>query len=220
MTELEEFQQFVSLQAAQVKSNVEVVTPESLGQEFFLHIAPAAPVWFIPRMPYAAALSENITTPRITVSDHLLGCMNGYARVVKDFHSTDLKHVYKLNMFLFRYALKPSPKLVFDADFSNEHWLVTYNTATRRYKAVEIGEVKTVAMNYTTGDKNEVYGVVTFYVYIATSVDVRLTPNLTVSKGYYRFTTYSKSTSGGGIHNLHPEKGEVEPISKSEYDSS
>jgi hypothetical protein len=121
-------------------------------------------------------------------------------------------------MFLFRYAIKPTEKLVYDADISNEHWLVTYNQATRRYKAVEIGEVKTVSMNFTSDSKKDVYGVMVFYIRLSANLEIRLTPTLTITKGYYKFTTYSRLNKTG--HNLHPDQAKVEPITEKEYAAS
>jgi hypothetical protein len=220
MTEYEEFQRFLSLQSSEVKSNVEEVTPESLGQEFFLHIATDPPKYFIPRMPYAAGMKENVTTPRITVSDHLLGCMNGYARVLTDFQNPKHPHTYKINMFLFRYALRPSIKLVPDADVTDECWLVTYNDATRRYRAIEIGEMKSVSMEMSHCKDGHSYGTVEILIALYGDHEIRLTPTDVVGEGFYRFITYIKAgVNSKGIEYLvlHPSACKVETISKSVY---
>ena len=183
----QEFKDFLSLQTDKVKRNVTIVTPRSLGQNFFLHIDPEkTPKEFIPMMPRSAATSEDNTVPRITVADTLRGCMQGWGRMLHSFHEwqTVGLHICKLE---FDFALKPNRKLVFDAEETGECWLVTYNVDTRKYKPVNIGKLFLHKVGYTFVEKlKRTIAVGDVYMEIFSDDLVRVNNKISVTKGYYK----------------------------------
>ena len=166
----EDFKTFLALQTDKVKRNTEVITPATLGQDFFLHIDPEkTPTVFIPMVPRSAASTEDNTVPRITVADTLRGCIQGWGRVLVSFHEWD-KVGLKICKLEFDYALKPNKRLVFDAEETGECWLVTYNADTRKYLPIEIGKLFLHQASYTFNEKlKRTICVGTIYIEIGTN---------------------------------------------------
>jgi hypothetical protein len=185
-----DFDAFMSMRPDIVRKNVKVVTPETLGSNFLLHIDPIpVPKVFIPRMPSSAAMSENPHVPRITVSDSIIGCMVGYSRIEVDFIYNHVNG-WVISKFEFDYALEVNPKMVYDADYSNEHWLVTYNKETVKYKPIRIGCMFLRELNFTANDKTEVNDrQLTLYIEIESDDTVKISDDVSISKGTYKLMT-------------------------------
>lgn len=185
MTDKENIDTFVSLLPTIVKKNVKVVTPDSLGQDFLLHIdSPPVPKVFIPRMPSSADITENPHVPRITVSDTLIGCMLGYTRIEGDFFSQH--NGWIISKFDFNYALSVNKKMVFDAEYSNEHWLVTYNKNTIEYKPIPIGKFFIYKISYVANEQ-EPNGDEFIDIYLELHGDdtVKINKDISLTAGFY-----------------------------------
>lgn len=181
-----QFQEYVKLQNDKVKRNIKEVTNESLGQSFLLHIDGKTPNYFIPMMPRRAAPSEDNTVPRVTVSDTLLGCIIGYSAVSHDFHTQKTNGLY-INKIDFDYCLQPSTKLVYDADITNEHWLVTYNKDTIKYKPVTIGKMFVHKITYDRSAGNTLTDeTAEILIEIEDNIKIKFSESIMLSKGYYR----------------------------------
>lgn len=186
-----DFKNTLSILTPKVKNNITEVTPESLGQSFLLHIDQKTPRVFIPQMPRRAANSEDNTVPRITVSDTLLGCIIGYSGLDYDFH-TSAKNGCFINALEFEYAVKPTVKLVYDADITNEHWLITYNKNTVTYKPKTIGKMFITKLTYEREGSGEskppnLNKLAEIALEIEDDISIRIHGDVTVSKGYYKF---------------------------------
>ena len=154
----EDIKDFLVLQSKTVQTNASVVSPDMMGVEHALHIDKKTPPKFVPRMPKSAADSENDSCARVTVAGSLLGCYIGYFRGEDDLIDGSRRKEDKSDQFLggylisklaFKHALKPNPKLVFDADRTEELWLVSYNAESVEYVPVVIGKLFVNELVYT-----------------------------------------------------------------------
>lgn len=137
--EYEDFKHFISIQNNKVKNNITEVKADKL-YPYMLHIDRVTPKKFIPMMPRSAGTTEDNTIARVTVADTLLGCILGYARIVFDFGQPE-EAGYYINKLKFNYCVKPNQKLVYDAEKTNEHWLVGYSSKTLNYQPETIGKM-------------------------------------------------------------------------------
>lgn len=204
----QDFQKYYDLLLPKVKKNVEIITPETLGQSFLLRIDKKPASFFIPFISRRSYDDEDNTTPRIPTSDNIIGCILGQAAVPYDFY-TEKNHGFYISMINFDYALKISTKLVKDADIVNEHWLVTYNKETLKYPAKQIGKlfVTKVEDTRSPGRKSLFKSTVTFLIQIDESIKIRYTENKVISKGYYECI----------LDNTHLERMDIKSISEVQY---
>lgn len=151
MSDVEELQAILDIKAPKVARNSEIVTPEQLPFSMLLHISKDTDVkkW-IPVIGFRQADSEDRTTARITVAPTIVGCMIGYGSIMFDFHErkadgskneSGYKGGYQIYGFPFKAAVKPSKRLVFDQENSDEHWLITYNKETIEYHPEKLGQM-------------------------------------------------------------------------------
>jgi len=146
---------WVLLQSPVVQENVKIVSNKDLGQDYHLHIDKNLVKKFIPMMPKSASSAENASAPRVTVAPTLLGCMIGYFRCVSDFMDGSGEHIkgdpyrggYVIVALPFTHSLKPNNKLCFDAERSDEHWLVNYSKDNVDYPSIEIGKLFITEVN-------------------------------------------------------------------------
>ena len=144
----EELKETLALINTKVTRNIEIVSQEMLGVPYLIHIAKEKFKDLVPNISRRAAYSEDNTLPRIHTSNTLLNCINGYASLVWDVLNGDLgdkKDTYKGGYYIyfipFEFALKPNKRLVYDADVTNEHWLISYNKETKTYKPSAMGRI-------------------------------------------------------------------------------
>lgn len=184
---MNEITHFISLCTPVVKKNLTIVTPEDLGQDFFLHIDPdKTPGQFIPQMPRSAAKSEDNTVARITVAPTIRGCIQGWARLEHQFFNQKTNGC-AICILPFEYALKPTNKLVFDAEETGEHWLVAYNSKTVKYKPTTIGKLFMSTAHYTyRSDLSRVVGSGEIYMELTGGLDIRINDEITVNDGCYK----------------------------------
>lgn len=133
-----------------VQKELTIVSPEELGQTFLLHITPEKNPVYAPRIGFRQSDSEDRTVPRITASPCLFGCIIGYAVLLGNFlnaqtYGTPLKETtWRNGVYIrklpFKQALRPTKKLVYDVEASDEHWLVSYSDTTRTYPSEQIGK--------------------------------------------------------------------------------
>lgn len=141
------FQETLDLTNDEVVKNAKVVTPESLGQKEFFHIAKQSFKELVPNISKRGPDNEDNTLPRVHVSIHLVGCINGYGVVSQDVVESDYggesgyRGGYYLYFVPFEYSLQPNRKLVGDQPQVDEHWLITYNQDTKTFKPSAIGRI-------------------------------------------------------------------------------
>lgn len=135
-----DFEDYLKIQNPKVRKNITEVKASELQFPFMLHIDTKPVSAFIPMMPRRAATSEDNTIPRVTVADTLMGCIVGYSAMFYDFMSNDSVEGYIIHKLEFDYCVKPTEKLVYDVEASNEHWLIGYNRNSLKYKTEQIGK--------------------------------------------------------------------------------
>ena len=186
---MSDIKNFLKLLSSKVTDNVEIVTPKTLGQDFFLHISKdTTKKAYIPFISTRAARSEDRTVPRVTVSDYLLGCIFGYATLIDETFSSekDDKRGMYINMIPFEQALKPNSKLVYDQIASNEHWLVPYDEEHKEYPFERIGKMFVVDILFTP-DNSKYAATLTFDVFIEITKEegIKFSKDIFLPKGYY-----------------------------------
>lgn len=196
-----------------VKKNVVIVTPQDLPTPYFLHITAERKPKYVPRIGLRQADSEDRTVPRITVSPWLAGCVIGYASMLWDFLDqntlngkgklNDWKGGFYIQKLMFQKALKPSKKLVYDQEASDEHWLVSYSPETADYQGEVIGKIVVDRIELIPKEPGRYE--VEYVFFLESKEIVAVKPDSLLSPGYYqlRFVDNRKSTF---------EKAEVEVI--------
>ena len=193
MSDLTDLQKTLSLLNDKVKNNVKIVTPKDIGQDTLYHLTTRKSNKFIPAISKNAAPSEDNTLPRIHVSTHLIGCIQGYSIILSDILKTDIyfkedREVphgeYFIYTFKYDYALRPNKRLVYDADITNEHWLITYNEKTKYYTPIETNRIFVSSLIV---EPNKIKGK-DFHIMFNLSVEnsLRVDDKTTLPKGYYQ----------------------------------
>lgn len=144
------------------------------------------------------ANSEDRTTPRICAGSNLLGCIIGYARMFLDFLNTKpsndnkdrdaYKGGYVIYSIDFNACLKPNNKLVYDSSISGEHWLVTYNEDTIKYRPKPIGKMLVRSIRQTATENDYPIVDIELLIAIDTDIDVPFNTARSLKKGYYSIT--------------------------------
>ena len=119
---INDIQLFVSEQIPLVKNNVTIVDGETFNKGLMYHIGTTdmSNKPYIPRIGERQGKTEDRTVPRVTVAPTLLGCIYGYAMVVISGMDNNIAGYY-IHSLPFEYCLKPTKKLVFDQELTNEH---------------------------------------------------------------------------------------------------
>lgn len=235
VVDIDEMQETIKLTNPKVAKNVTLVTPKELGVTSLLHISLDKRTTLFPNISKRAGTSEDNTLPRVHVSITLAGCWAGYATggdlavnnivvdtKVKQSSNKAISSVYKGGFYIheidFRCGLKPNKQLVYDAKYTDEVWLTTYNTLTRSFKAKIVGIVFPSAVSYYPRTGGFPLEVTTLCVKIEKGYKVKLTDKKThfkpekdtaefLTEGYWKF-----KISGGH------EIGELESIKKEEFE--
>ena len=224
MSEADLLQEHKLLMSANVQRNATIVTPENSGYRHMLHISKDTGIReFEPIIGMRQSKTEDRTVPRVTVAPFLLGCFIGYAAGQYDFldgsekstkksTSNDFKGGYKIYGFEYQACLKPNGRLVYDADRSCEHWLVTYSSETAKYQPIEMGKVFIRAIEFFARSGDAPEKEVTAYVEVVHPDGVQLTPKNVLAKGFWRIVGNLLTDDGYAGVEL-----EAVPISAGEY---
>ena len=212
----EKFDLAVSLLAGDVAKNCEVITPEDLAVPLLFRIDEKVPKVFIPQMPYSAATSENRTVPRVVTATTFLGCIVGMATALNTYFGRELGeksscNKYQISGFEFEYGLSPNSKMVYDADYSDEMWLIAYSETTKAYKPIPYGvafihSVTTIAREHEK--VNDVRG--KFVIRVDDDRGMPLSNKRILKKGHY-LVEIQLDGYGWGLHSLKKEK--IRPLS-------
>ena len=183
-----------------VKRNVAVVTPETLGINYFLHISSNTNIKeFIPQIGTKQAPSEDRTVARVTVAPSILGCLighacsdyeflelksNGVADPKKDIR-TPYKGGYKIYSLPFKVALKPTKNLVYDSKVSDEHWLIAYNKESANIIPESAGKMFYRSIRYVGTSNNTPRADVTIYVEVTKEGGIAFSKKHYLTKGYW-----------------------------------
>lgn len=185
-----EFNKALELLGDHVNDNVKVITPKDLKVPFLFRVDAKLPKVFIPSMPRSAAGSENSTVARVVTAPTLFGCMSGHSHMVwllldRDIGEGGLNH-YRISAFDFEKALLPNKKLVYDAEDTEEAWLIAYNKETTEYKYKYYGEMffHKVSVHIKGNAKVNTH-IVDFCIHVAGDQGMPFTNGIFLEKGYY-----------------------------------
>lgn len=233
--DIEEMQEVINLANPRVAKNVTLVTPKELGVTSLLHISLDKRTTLFPNISKRAGMSEDNTLPRVHAGITLAGCWSGYATggekavntiVVntkeKQSNNKAISSVYKGGFYIheidFRCGLKPNKQLVYDANFTDEVWLATYNPLTRSFKAKIVGIIFPSSVTYFPRTGSYPLEVTTLCVKIEKGCTIKLTDKKThfkpekdtaefLTEGYWKFK----------ISDSH-DIGDLESIKKEEFE--
>lgn len=183
----------LALYEPKVLKNVKIAQPSDFPTPLLYHITvPGVPNPFWPRMPKSAAPSEDATVPRVITASTLIGCMNGATYIVDnaiDRRGGDYPcdNYYHILGFDYDFCLLPNNELVYDAEDTQEAWLVAYDKATRAYKHKQIGEffmnsiVTKMLPNAKVNQQDAV-----FCLKVTTNEGLAISKGKILGKGFYK----------------------------------
>ena len=207
---INDIQLFVSEQIPLVKNNVTIVDGATFNKGLMYHIGTTdmSNKSYIPRIGERQGKTEDRTVPRVTVAPTLLGCIYGYATVVISGMDNNIAGYY-IHSLPFEYCLKPTKKLVFDQELTNEHWLVRYNKDTTVYKASRIGRVVVGKIDIKPRPKKSPE--VTLTVLVEVNQEMPFNEVETMAPGYYQVSLLYEDL-------MLTDKVTISPISKSDFE--
>lgn len=190
-------QKMLSMKPDSVVKQLEIVTPNDIGSEYMLHISTDTNIKkFTPYLPTSVGSTEDRTFPRICVSSSLLGCIMGIGALEHNFidrfkwsSKEELKgylggyYIYGLK---FNVGLRPTKKLVWDAEMTNELWLTSYSQDTAEYKPTVLGKFFIASMVYEGQGGNAPSMTMELFIETTTDVPVKFDEHNMCTKGYYR----------------------------------
>ena len=207
---INDIQLFVSEQIPLVKNNVTIVDGDTFNKGLMYHIGTTdmSNKSYIPRIGERQGKTEDRTVPRVTVAPTLLGCIYGYAMVVISGKDNNIAGYY-IHSLPFEYCLKPTKKLVFDQELTNEHWLVRYNKDTTVYKASRIGRMVVGKIDIKPRPKK--FAEVTLTVLVEVNQEMPFNEVETMAPGYYQVSLLYEGL-------MLTDKVTISPISKSAFE--
>ena len=209
---------------SRVKDNTEIVTPESLGCDFLMHVSTDTNIRrFVPEVSKRGSDSENRMLGRVHVCPTLLGCFIGYAATAHDFlnyastGSRDEKNYkggFKVYGLPFKAALRPNGRMVYDANMSDEHWLVSYSPETSEYIPFMAAKCFYSAVTHVgrTGKLPTMHGLL--YVEVVHPDGIAFSKKIHLDKGFWRI----EGPMPENTKSFETDKGfTVKEIDKGEY---
>lgn len=151
-----ELNEWLAMQSRQVKANAEIV---NLPQTY--HISENAKIKnFVPMIGDRQAPSEDRTVPRVCCSESIYDAIKGHAAVSNSMiggWSRGKIEIFNVYEFAFNEYIKPNKKLVFDADVTNELWVVPYSPKTTYFKAAIVSKftMSDYALSFNEGQSEE-----------------------------------------------------------------
>ena len=207
---INDIQLFVSEQIPLVKNNVTIVDGATFNKGLLYHIGTTdmSNKPYIPRIGERQGKTEDRTVPRVTVAPTLLGCIYGYATVVISGMDNNIAGYY-IHSLPFEYCLRPTKKLVFDQELTNEHWLVRYNKDTTVYKASRIGRMVVGKIDIKPRPKKSPE--VTLTVLVEVNQEMPFNEVETMAPGHYQVSLLYEDL-------MLTDKVIISPISKSDFE--
>lgn len=176
----------------QVRENVTIVTPETLGQDTLFHISTSSKVkLFRPEVSRRTATKEDRSIPRISTAPTIAGCIQGYQADIFDFNSMQEKNYYHGGWYIygfpFDYAIRPKSKILVDVEKTDEHWLVPYEANRWEVEGRIYGKFFYGQVNMFWKDRKH-YVERECYVEVGRLGDIVMAKGTRLTAGYYRLT--------------------------------
>lgn len=226
MSELDELKKILEMSSTKVRNNVKIVSDEDLGYNYVHHIAKTRMRHLVPNISKRAAPSEDNTLPRIHVGPTLKGCILGYAAIVHDtINFVPNKTVdddswlggYYVYTIPFKYMLKPNTKLVYDSDYTNEHWLITYNKDTVVYRPYAVDKMIFTGLTLEPIATEKSVLIISLAIEVQSDYGIRLDNKRYLTKGCYRFNYIQEHNFGKASNNYTDIFTDPVSISKAEF---
>lgn len=223
---LAEINKVLSLSTKKVTSNVKVVTPNDVGVDHMLRLDSNLMTRksFVPRIAVSQADTEDRTLPRIVGSPYILGCLIAIPWINPlNSDTTNIQVGFYIHSLEFKYALQPNTNLVYDAQETNELWLVTYNKETIEYRPKKAGEL--LVNNYTivpTNTNTIVRCLMELYINVTKDSGIFFNKEHRLEKGYHSVKFYLNNTKRDFCETSLTDKDEIEVknITKEQFDKS
>lgn len=174
-----------------VGKNCTVVSPEELGQEYLYHISVNPGIKkFVPALTQRSAPKEDRSVPRVSVAPTIFGCILGYQQDRADWEWGRAEKKWRDGWYVYGFrnevSVKPNVKVLYDADFTDERWLVPYANDKWDYRAEIIGKyfyrsVREYQRN-ARGEKT-----IEVFFEVAKDAVVRFSHDLVLTEGYWTF---------------------------------
>lgn len=174
-----------------VGKSCKVVSPEELGQEFLYHISinPAIKK-FIPQLTQRTAMNEDRSVPRISVAPTIFGCILGYVNDDGDWRWGRSEKQWRDGWYIYGFrnevSVKPAVKVLFDADWTDERWLVPYKPEKWGYKPEIIGKYFYRSVTESQANHN-IHRTVEAYFEVSKGANVRFSQDVILTEGYWTF---------------------------------
>lgn len=192
-----EIKKFLSLFPSKVTNELSVVDYGSILHSLY-HISTHRQQQLVPNISRRSAMSEDNTIPRVHTSCYLLGCIASVSNIShkvinNTVYTPGAKNIdknYKGGWYIhalpFKKALRPSKKLVFDVERTNEHWLVSYSPEYKTYPAIIAGKLFPVDIHFTPRVGKYPLEMDTFHIEVSIDEGIYLTDRDHLTKGYWQ----------------------------------
>lgn len=214
-----------------VRKNTKLAHKSEFPVPVAFHITtPGVPNPFWPRLPASGSSQEDQTVPRIITASTLVGCMNGACYILgngRDRKSGKDRVInyYHILGIHFEWCMLPNNTLVYDAEDTQEQWLITYDKETKSYRHHMVGEFFLHAISeVVTSAKEHNPTQTTFYCKINKDKELPITTGVVLKEGYYKlvfdFTNYiSTSRRAQRMRFDDDSVVKVESVTEEVYDS-
>ena len=181
-----------------IVKNIKVETSKELGTEYCYHVATNKQKVLVPNVSRRGADSEDNTCSRVCVGLTIHQCIMGYASVGSlprnHIASKDKKADYKGGLYIhrlkFKVICKPTKKLVYDCEETNERWLVAYDTEQPVFPAEIVGTL--IPIHTTTIPMVNKYPITHYTLFLEVlGNDIPIDEGIVAKKGFYSFTVVS-----------------------------
>ena len=200
--------------------NLDIQTPEDLGYEYVYHISIMRQKVLVANMSRKAAYTENNTILRVCCAPTLRQCIQGFATLQNYLHEQIPKDVkksdYRGGLYIHRYKFKaigsPNKKLVYDAPYTDEKWLIPYDPKESEFPVEVIG--KLIPLSDTVFPNVGKHPTYHLKCILEISKDeIPIDKGLIIKKGYYTFTYLND------VNKPNCKVTDVVEVDKKDYDS-
>lgn len=212
-SDVEALNKFIDRVFPQIRDDVEIV--EVSGSNPVYHISCDKNIKeFVPMVSNRTMGKEDRSVPRVSVAPSVIDCLNGYSKTLWDFLNGEIKRgAYHGGYYIYELPVKvtviPSKKLVPDAGFTREQWVLGYNDETTRIVPNRIGKFFIHSLMQTA---NGIHKETEYLVYFNLDTAVQISQGEVTPEGCWKM-------SFKGANDLFYKKLTVQSITKSEFNS-
>lgn len=191
-----------------VGKSCKVVAPEELGQEWLYHISMNPGIKkFVPQLTQRTATNEDRSVPRISVAPTIFGCILGYVNDGGDWRWGRSEKAWKDGWYIYGFrnqvSVKPAVKVLFDADWTDERWLVPYKPEKWVYVPELIGKYFYRTVSETQAN-DRINRTIEAYFEVVKGAVVNFSPEAILTEGHWslRFERSGKTWDKSEVSHL------------------